>query len=76
MIGIRKQVSLLMANGHPDARHYPIGLVWTEAEMVTNRINNDMATTALLNQMAVSSLFSKEGGEQFTKIIKELTDGG
>ena len=65
-----------MANGHPDARGYPVGRVWLEAEIVVRRINNDHATSALLNQMAVSSLFSKEGGQQFSNTIKELTDGG
>lgn len=35
-----------------------------------------MATETLLLQMAVSSLFNKEAGRDFQKIIKRLTDGG
>lgn len=65
-----------MANGHPDAVQYPIHKVWEEADLVTSRLNQVMATETLLLQMAVSSLFNKEAGREFSKIIKRLTDGG
>lgn len=65
-----------MANGHPEAPDYPVHKVWEEAELVVDRINNDVCTETLLLQMAVSSLFSKEAGRDFQKIIKRLSNGG
>lgn len=69
---MRSQVSLLLAHGHPDARRYPVGLVWDEASMVISRINGMMATEAVLLQTAVSSILSKESGEHFNKLVKQL----
>lgn len=65
-----------MANGHPDAAEYPVHRVWEEAELVVQRIDQASASEALLLQMAVSSLFVKDAGREFQKIIKRLTDGG
>lgn len=76
MKGIRRQVSLLLANGHTDARNYTIGRVWIEAEIVAQRINRDHATAALLTQLAVSTILSEDAGKTFNERIKELTDGG
>lgn len=69
-------MNLLLANGHPDAPFYPIHRVWEEADLVVERDNQRMATETLLIQMAVSSLFAKEAGKEFQKIISRLTDGG
>lgn len=65
-----------MANGHPDAAFYPVHRVWEEAHLVTSRLDQVTATETLLLQMAVSSLFNKEAGREFQKIIKRMTDGG
>lgn len=73
MWGLRRQVSLLVANGHPDAPLYPVHRVWEEAFMLTSQMNLMMATNAMLTQMAVSSLFSKDAGRDFTKTIKDMT---
>lgn len=64
-----------MANGHPDAAFYPIHRVWEEAHFVVQRTNRDVATETLMLQMAVSTLFSKDAGRDFNKIIKRMTDG-
>lgn len=69
-------MSLLLSQGHPDAAEYPVHRVWEEAHLVTSRLDQATATETLLLQMAVSSLFSKEAGREFQKIIKRLTDGG
>ena len=68
-------MSLLLANGHPGAASYPIGRVWLEAELVVNRINKQLADTAMLTQLAVSTLMSKEAGDTFNDRIKDLTNG-
>lgn len=43
---------------------------------MVQRIDQASASEALLLQMAVSSLFVKDAGREFQKIIKRLTDGG
>lgn len=76
MWGVRRQISLLMAEGHPDARHYPIGMVWDEASLVVSRINRAHATDALLIQLAVGAVLSKKGAQEFSKQIKRLNGSG
>lgn len=64
-----------MANGHPRAREYPLGMVWEEARIVVNRQTAEHASRALLYRAAISATKSKEGAEAFDKLIKELLDG-
>lgn len=64
-----------MAEGHPEARAYPIGMVWDEVSIVVERNNAKSGTEATLIQMAVSSVLSKDGHKQFTKVMKELFSG-
>lgn len=64
-----------MANGHPDAPHYVVHKVWEETHLVTQRINQQLATEAMLTQMAVSTLLSAQAGREFNKIIERMTDG-
>lgn len=75
MKGLRTQVSLLLANGHPNAASYPIGRVWLESEIVTDRINKHIADNALMTQLAVSTILSESAGETFHDRIKDLTNG-
>jgi hypothetical protein len=71
---------LLLDHGHPEAMKYPLGMVWDEATLVVERLNGLAATQAVLTQMAVSSMFSKDASKAFTEKIKEMTgvetDGG
>lgn len=69
-------MSLLLEHGHVHAQEYPIGLVWVETALVTERVNELKADQAVLTQMAVSSLFGKKGGAQFKEALKALRDGG
>lgn len=73
---MRRQVSLLLDHGHPHAWHYPIRMVWEEALLVVERLNGIAVTEAVFLQLAVSSLFSKEGAKEFTKVVKRLTQDG
>lgn len=70
---MRRQVSLLRANGHPEAPHYPVHRVWEEAALVAAQLNQMMVTEAILLQMAVASLFSKDSGREFQKLIKSMS---
>lgn len=40
---------------------------------MTARLNNTMATEAILIQMAVASLFSKDSGREFQKLINSMS---
>lgn len=65
----------MLAHGHLDARQYPLWMVWEESERVVRHINRLEATRAVLLQMAVSTVISKEAHGPFKKVIAELTDG-
>lgn len=39
------------------------------------RINGNHATTAMLTQLAVSTILSEEAGKTFNERIKDLTNG-
>ena len=66
-------MSLLLANGHPHARSYPVGMVYAEAQFVVERMDREEANRAVLVQMAVSSILSKKASESFQKTIKKMT---
>jgi len=69
----RRHVNLLYDHGHPEARQYPFGMLWDEALLVTERLNNMAATQAVLVQQAVSSVLSEKAQKSFKKAIKDLT---
>jgi hypothetical protein len=74
--GIRRQVSLLLSEGHADAPHYPIGMVWDESRLAVERINRFHATQAVLTQQAVASILSRDGQKEFKKTITGLNENG
>lgn len=76
MMGLRRQVSLLLAHGHSDAGDYPLGMLWLESQLVVERLNQQAVTQAVLLQLAVSSILSKKGGTEFKKTINKLTQNG
>lgn len=63
-----------MAHGHPEARHYPVPMLWQETKIVKQRVNRDHATQALLTRMAVSSVLSEKADKAFQKHIRDLTE--
>lgn len=56
--------------------HYPVGMVWDEAQIVVDRLNGMEATRAVLIQMAMTTMFSKDGGREFRKLITRLSGDG
>lgn len=64
-----------MANGHPEARLYPVPRVWTEVRIVRQRLNMELANNAVLTRMAIVSVLDKKAAGQFKKRIKDLTGG-
>lgn len=75
MWGLRQQVSLLMDHGHPEARYYPLGMAWEEAEIVVNRQNQEAASNTTLLHAAASAVMSKEANRKLRTMLKELTSG-
>jgi len=67
---------LLLAEGHVNARRYPIATVGLEADIARRRINNRMVTEATLMQACVGTVMGgKEGTRHFNSLIKELNRG-
>ncbi|MEP2533550.1 hypothetical protein [Shimia sp.] len=49
-------------------------MLWTEALLVTERLNRGYATEAILTQMAVSGVLSEKADKAFQKRIRQLTE--
>lgn len=64
---------MLLANGHPDAREYPLAVLFDESSIVVERLNGMEVTRAILLQQAVSSLLSKEGSKSFKEVVEKLS---
>lgn len=76
MLQQRRMVSFLMSEGHPDAAHYPIALLWSEATIAQQRVNVQHATTASLMQSVIATVLGgKEAHEALRRTLKDLTDG-
>ncbi len=76
MLGLRRHVSLLLSNGHPESGDYPLGMLWVESQLVVERLNQQAATQAVLLQLAVGSILSKKTGSEFKKTLKKLSPNG
>jgi hypothetical protein len=70
---LRGDVSLLLAEGHTEARHYPIGMVWAEQGFVRRRIHDRMATEAAVMQATIASVLV--GGEHLKEVLEKLRHG-
>lgn len=64
-----------MANGHPLAKSYPLSTLMYEATLVRERVDGLIATDAIVQQMLLASLFDKDAGKEFTKMIEGLVNG-
>lgn len=61
-----------MAGGHPEARHYPLGMLYDESALVEERENGRIAIESSLIQLAAASVVSKPARSAFTKRVKAL----
>lgn len=50
-------------------------MVWEEAAIVAARINGQIASEAVLIQMAISTMFSPQAAKKFTKLTSDLSEG-
>lgn len=68
--------SLLLSEGHPNARRYPVAMVWREAEICRARLNNRHVTESLLMQACIGGILGgKKGSDVYAKMIKDLNRG-
>lgn len=72
---VRRAVSLLLGHGHHNASRYPVARIFTEAELVRERLDADAVRDAVLLQMAVGSLLDKSTAQDFSKRVKEMIGG-
>jgi len=72
------EVSLLLAHGHAHARHYPLAMVWSEAQLVRERVNNQIATEVTLMHAAMVAIMAPKGAgvRSLNKMLKRLRNGG
>jgi hypothetical protein len=68
-------VSLLKAQGHPQAHLYPLCTITREVDLVRRRLNRQISTQAVVLQSAYLGSKSKKGLKFFTKLLKDLDDG-
>lgn len=59
-------------NGLPGARDMPIGAMLSEHEIIRKALGMQAAQDAMIMQMCIASMFSKDAGKEFTKMIKGL----
>lgn len=45
-----------------------------EAELIRQRLNGELATTATLTRAAVAAVIDREAGKDFNKLVKSLTE--
>lgn len=67
-------MSLLLSEGHADARHYPVAVVWSEARIVRERNSNRRSRDLALEQLLLSTLFSKKAGKELEKLLNKVTE--
>ena len=77
MLGLRREVSLLLSQGHPHARRYSIIMIWNEAEIVRQRHNQHLREKAILGQLLAtlaSGTLTKKGVKDTNKELRKLLE--
>lgn len=73
-LGLRREVSLLLSEGHQFARQYPIAVVWSEARIVRQRQAARRKLDASLMQMVIGSMFSAKAGKRLAAELKGMDE--
>lgn len=62
-----------MSEGHPNARLYRIGVLWSEARIVRQRHNAKAILDAVVLQAAIgTAMGGKKGQANFNKLLKRI----
>ena len=75
MLTLRRDVGLLLSEGHCDARRYPIWLLEIESALARERRDQDIALSSSMINSAINACFSKKAAREFTDNIKKLSHG-
>jgi 23S rRNA maturation mini-RNase III len=67
-------VSLLLSEGHRDARRYPVAVVWSEANIVRQRNSARRYRDSAITQQVLGTLFSKKAGKELQKLLREVAE--
>jgi dephospho-CoA kinase len=67
-------VSLLLSEGHADARIYPVAVVWSEAKIVRQRHDLRRKRDAAIMQMVIGSQMSKKAGKTLQTLLNEVSE--
>lgn len=68
-------MSLLLSEGHANARHYKIGQLWSEARIVRQRQNAKVRQDAVVMQAVVATaLGGKKAGDNLTKLLNRIAN--
>lgn len=73
-MALRRDASLLIAEGwsHGVAYALPLAVLWTEAELIRERVNNRIATETILIQAAVVDVVG--GGRHLKTALDKLDE--
>ncbi|KJZ31242.1 hypothetical protein TW83_09985 [Paracoccus sp. S4493] len=72
---LREDISLLLANGHPDAGYYSAKRVQIEARLVRRRTRRALADEAQILSLAIGANISAENGRELDKTLKDMRNG-
>ena len=67
-------MSLLLSEGHWEARRYPVAVVWSEVRIVRERNAMRRQRDTALMQMTVGSLFSKKASDAIPKLLDKVAE--
>lgn len=73
-LGLRRDVSLLLSEGHAAARRYPVAMVWTEARIVRERHHYRRVRDTALTQLTLGTLFNKKAGKELERMLKKVAE--
>ncbi|WP_281686693.1 hypothetical protein [Pseudomonas citronellolis] len=66
-------MSLLMAEGHPQARRYPLAFLWSEARICRQRHNQAVMQEAAVMQAVIgASIGGKKGARHLSNLLKRI----
>lgn len=67
-------MSLLLAEGHAAAQHYPLAVVWSEARLVRQRLAFRRRQETALMQLCIASVFDQKASKQLAKLLRRLDE--
>jgi len=66
-------VSFLLAEGHADAKFYPLGMLAVEVEIARKRVTGSLVGEVALLRMAMASVMSKKVAREFKTEMERLS---